>query len=96
MENTTRENQRYYIWVYWKNGKDVTDIHRELVTAEGDKALSKRTIYCWIEAFRAGQLSIEDVPYSGHPRDAVTPSNINIIEDLINNDPTLQLIIFCK
>lgn len=91
MENTTRENQRYYIWVCWKNGKDATDIHRELVTAEGDKALSKRTIYRWIEAFEAGQLSIEDAPRSGHPRDAVTPSNINIIEDLINNDPHITI-----
>jgi len=41
-------------------------------------------IYCWIEAFEAGQLSIEDAP---RPYDAVTPSNIDIIEDLINNDP---------
>ena len=91
MENSTRENQRYYIWVCWKNDKGADDIHRELVTAEGSKALSKRTIYRWIEAFEAGQSSIEDAPRSGRPREAVTPSNINIIEDLINNDPHISI-----
>jgi len=42
MENFTRENQRYYIWVCWKNGKEADDVHKELVIAEGTKALSKR------------------------------------------------------
>jgi hypothetical protein len=42
IENSTREKQRYYIWVCWKNGKGADDIHKELVIAEGDKALSKR------------------------------------------------------
>ena len=48
------------IWVCWKNGKGADDIHKELVIAEGTKALSKRTIYRWIEAFEGGQSSIED------------------------------------
>jgi len=32
MEIFTRENQRYYIWVCWKNGKGADDIHKELVS----------------------------------------------------------------
>src|SRR6185369_15436943 len=96
MEIFTRENQRYYIWVCWKNGKGADDIHKELVIAEGTKALSKRTINRWIEAFEAGQSSIEDAPRSGRPREAVTPSNVNIIEDLISNDPILALRVFRK
>ena len=91
MENFTRENQRYYIWVCWKNGKGADDVHKELVIAEGTKALSKRTIYRWIEAFEAGQSSIEDAPRSGRPREAVTPSNVNIVEDLISNDPHISI-----
>src|SRR5688572_17154745 len=91
MENLSRENQRYYIWVRWKNGKEATDIHQELVTAEGDKALSKRTIYRWIEAFEAGQSSIEDAPRSGRPREAITPSNVNIVENLIYSDPHITI-----
>lgn len=75
----------------WKNGKGADGIHKELATAEGDKALSKRTIYRWIEAFEAGQSSIEDEPRSGRPREAVTPSNINIVENLINDDPHITI-----
>ena len=87
MENFTRENQRYYIWVCWKNGKEMDDIHNKLIIAEGTKALSKRTIYCWIKAFEAGKLSIKDALHSERPREAVTFLNVNIVEDIINNDP---------
>ena len=44
-----------------------------------------------IESFEAGLSSIEDAPRSGRPREAVTPSNINIVEDLINDDPHITI-----
>ena len=91
MENATREHQRYFVWVCWKFGNDATDIHKMLVNAEGEKALSKRTIYRWIEAFDLGHSSVQDDPRSGRPRDAVTPSNCNIIEDLIKEDPHITV-----
>ena len=87
MGNITHENQRYYIWVCWKNGKGTDDIHNKLVIAEGTKALSKCTIYRWIEAFEAGQSNIKDTLHFERPREADTFSNVNIVEDLINNDP---------
>ncbi|CAJ0629519.1 16624_t:CDS:2 [Entrophospora sp. SA101] len=31
MENSTREHQRYYIFVEWKNGTSVADIHKKLI-----------------------------------------------------------------
>ena len=91
--NNTRENQRYYIWSCWKSGKEADDIHKDLVITEGSRALSKRTIYRWIEAFEAGQLSIKDAPRSGRSREVVTPLNINIIEDLIiiSGDPHISI-----
>ena len=67
MENSTREHQRYYIFVSWKNGKQPSQIHKELEVAEGSKALSLRTIYRWIEAFEEGENSIEDASRSGRP-----------------------------
>ncbi|CAJ0632774.1 10566_t:CDS:2 [Entrophospora sp. SA101] len=60
MENSTHEHQRYYIFVEWKNGTSVADIHKKLIVVEGDKALSKSTIYRWIEAFELGQQTIKD------------------------------------
>ena len=62
MENTTREHQRYYIYVSWKNGRTAKQIHQELRVAEGPNALSERTIYRWIKAFEDGDESIEDDP----------------------------------
>ncbi|CAJ0649132.1 5209_t:CDS:2 [Entrophospora sp. SA101] len=76
MENSTREHQRYYIFVEWKNGTSVADIHKKLIVVEGDKALSKSTIYRWIEAFELGQQTIKDEIRSGCPHDAVTPETI--------------------
>jgi len=76
MENITHKNQWYYIWVCWKNGKGTDDIHNKLVIAEGTKALSKRIIYRWIEAFEAGKSSIKDAHHSKRPRKAVTFLNV--------------------
>ena len=72
MENSTCEHQWYYIFVSWKNGKQPSEIHKELEVAEGPKALSLCTIYQWIEAFEEGENSIEDASQSGHPHEAVT------------------------
>ena len=60
IENFTREHQRYYIFVEWKNGTSATDIYQKLVVAEGVKALHLSTIYRWIEAFEHGQQIIKD------------------------------------
>jgi len=91
IKNSTRENQRYYIWICWKNGKEAVDIHKDLVVAEGDKALTKSTIYRWIEAFKAGKSSIEDAPRFGRPCEAVTDSNVAKIKTLISDDPHITV-----
>src|SRR6185312_6661449 len=86
MEHSTRENQRYYIFVEWKNGSTAAEIHQKLVVAEGDQALSSRTIHCWIEAFELGKQSVKDEARSGCPREAVTPATIGKVEDLVSED----------
>ena len=62
MEKIKREYQHYYIYVSWKNGQTVKQIHQELRVAEGSNALSEHTIYWWIEAFKDGDEGIEDDP----------------------------------
>jgi len=52
------EQQRYYIYVSWKNGREPTQIHDELVNAEGEDALSLRTIQRWIRKFKDGDESV--------------------------------------
>jgi histone-lysine N-methyltransferase SETMAR len=83
MEHSTRENQRYYIFVEWKNGSTAAEIHQKLVVAEGDQALSLRTIHCWIEAFELGKQSVKDEARSD---EAVTPATIGKVEDFVSED----------
>ena len=87
MENSTHEHQWYYIFVSWKNGKQPSQIHKELEVAGGSKALSLRTIYWWIEAFEEDENSIEDV--SCH--EAVTQGTIGKMEELINEDSHMPI-----
>ena len=59
--------------------------------AEGPNALSERTIYQWIEAFKDGDESIEDNPHSGHPGKAVTPRTIAKVEELVDDNPHITI-----
>ena len=81
------ENQRYFILVSWKNGRDATKIHEELVNFEGEQALTLSTVRRWIAKFKAGEISVDDKPRSGRPRESVTPENIEKVKELVTNDP---------
>ena len=83
----SEENQRYYIFVSWKNGREAAKIHEELVNAEGEQALTLSTIRRWIAKFKGGETDIHDKPRSGRPREAVTPENIAKVSELVRNDP---------
>ena len=56
------------------------------MVAEGVKALHLSTIYCWIEAFEHGQQSIKDEARSGRLCEAVAPTTIAMVEQLVNED----------
>ena len=86
----SREQQRYYIFVSWKNGRKPTEIHNELVNAEGEQALSLLTVRRWVHAFEDGNESIFDKARSGRSCEAVTPENIAKVDDLVNDDPNIS------
>ena len=48
----SRKDQRYFIFASWKNGRNVTQIHEELVNVKGEQALSISTIRRWIATFK--------------------------------------------
>jgi len=83
----SREQQRYYINVSWKNGREPAQIHNELVNAEGEGALSLRTVERWVRAFEDGDESVSDKARSGRPCEAVTSEKIAKADDLVSNDP---------
>src|SRR5438128_1636115 len=81
------KQQQYYIFVSWKNSQEPTQIHNELVNAEGEEALSFCTVECWVRAFKDGDESISDNAHSGHPCKAVTSEKIAKVDDYISNNP---------
>src|SRR5438128_7568531 len=83
----SREQQRYYIFISWKNGREPTQIHTELANAEGEEALSLRTVEHWVRAFKDGDESVSDNAHSGCPCKAVTSEKIAKVDDFISNDP---------
>jgi len=82
----SQENQRYYIFVSWKDGRDATKIHEGLVNAEGEHALSLSTVRRWIAKFKDGETQVDDRPRSGRPREAVTQEKIAKVKELVTND----------
>lgn len=90
MDKISSEHQKYYTLVSWKNGREPTQIHKELVNAEGDKAASLRSIERWIRTFKEGDESVSDKARSGRPREAVTPENIAKVKELVNEDPHIS------
>src|SRR5438128_2055042 len=81
----SKENQRFHIFVSWKNSREATKIHEEL----GEQALTLRTVRHWIAKFKGDETDIQDKPRSGWPHEAVTPENIAKGKELVSNDPIL-------
>lgn len=85
------EQHRTYTLFRFLLGKDTTDIHRDLVVIEGTSAPSERTVRRWIESFRGGRQSVEDLPRSGRPISAITPDIVHIVEQVVADDPHVTI-----
>ena len=86
----SHENQWYFIFASWKNGRNAKQIHEELVNVEGEQAFSISSVKRWIATFKDGEEQILDKPRSGHPCEAVTPKKIAKVEDLVSDNPHIS------
>ncbi|CAF3525383.1 unnamed protein product, partial [Rotaria sp. Silwood2] len=62
-------------------------IHEELPTALGSKAPSYPTVSEWAKRFHEGREDVNDNPRSGYPVSKLTDENIELVREVINNDP---------
>lgn len=64
-------------------GVSCQESHKNLIEAYGRDAPSIHTVRRWFAKFRRGQRSLEDDHRSGRPATAVTPKNMQRVEELI-------------
>jgi len=72
--NCTKEEQRSVIRFLWA-GVPGAQIHLCMCAQYGDKVLSCRIVYEWIEMFENGRMSVTDAEGSGRPATATTTRN---------------------
>ena len=82
--NCTKEEQRLVIRFLWAEGVLGAQIYLRMCAEYGDKVLSRRIVYEWIEMFENGRTSVTDAERSGHPATATTTRNEERTLELIS------------
>lgn len=62
-----KEEQRFVIKYFWLKEWGAKKIHQELVSTLGDDAYGVSQIKIWLQKFRNGDLSCQDLPRAGRP-----------------------------
>ena len=81
------EYNRYYIRIRTILGIAPMTIHEELATTSGPDASAYRTVAKWVELFREGREDVNDDLRSGRPVFELTDENIELVRQVITNDP---------
>ena len=81
---------RFYIKVRNKLGVEPKMIHNELKLFDSVHAPSLKTIYNWIKDFNNNRESLEDKPRSGRPISESTPQNIELVRNVIEENPYIN------
>ena len=99
----TREEQRAVVRFLWSEGSSGTKIHQRLLAQYGDNALSKTTVYEWIEKFKTGRTSLKHAEGAGRPSTSTSEEKIEqaqqmilaILEDFLEKGSTINSASYC-
>ena len=99
----TREEQRAVVRFLWSEGLSGTKIHQRLLAQYGDNALSKTTVYEWIEKFKTGRTSVKHAEGAGRPSTSTSEEKIEqaqqmiltILEDFLEKGSTINNASYC-
>jgi len=86
LTNCTKEEQRSVIRFLRAEGVPGAQIHLRMCAQYGDKVLSRRIVYKWIEMFQNGRTSVTDAERSGRPATATTTRNEERTLELIREN----------
>ena len=84
--NCTKEEQRSVIRFLWAEGVPGAQIHLLMCAQYGDKVLSRRIVYEWIEMFENGRTIVTDAERFGCPVTATTTRNEERTLELIRGN----------
>ena len=79
----TREEQCAVVRFLWSEGSSGTKIHQRLLAQYGDNALSKTTVYEWIEKFKTGRTSVKHAEGAGRPSTSTSEEKIEQAQQMI-------------
>ena len=71
---------------------DSKQIFNELCGIYGPQAISMRTVFRWVKAFKAGKFSVEDDTRPGRPKASVTKGYIAAVKIVVEQDARLSKI----
>ena len=86
----SKENYRAYIFIETKRGRKPSEIFAQLLET-GLDIPSKTTVFEWCKRFSEGRESFHDDDRVGRPVDAMTPTNIAVIQEVVCNEPRTSL-----
>ena len=86
----TREEQRAVVRFLWSEGSSGTKIHQRLLAQYGDNALSKTTVYEWIEKFKTGRTSVKHAEGAGRPSTSTSKQQMILANRHITIDEVAQ------
>lgn len=90
MEDAVKQ-QRAIIFFLHKKGLSGAAILQDLQEVFGDRAVSKATVYNWIDHFKSGRESLEDYSRTGRPTTSTTHDNIHRARDLLDGDRRITI-----
>ena len=83
--------QRSVIRFLMAEGIKPIEIFRRMTLVYGEKCFSQRSVYDWVERFKKGRTSVEDLDRSGRPASTVTLTNIKKVNALIESNRRIKI-----
>ena len=91
--NRTKEEHRSPIRFLWAEGVPGAHIHLRMCAQYGDRVLSRRIVYEWVEMFKNGRTSVSDAERYGRPATGTAARNEDRTLEL--HFLALQVILIC-
>jgi len=77
LQDCTIEKQRGVVLFLCGEGVKPVEIHRRMLTQYGQRTMSQRKVYEWVEKFKSGRTRVTDEGRSGRPSVSRSPKGFS-------------------